>query len=542
MKILTVPDIMTWAIGHLVQTKVNHNTHHIYKIVPIPPRDALEKADEFEQIVKEFNPDIIHYEYFRTAEQLINTKPFLKNYKSVLTHQNQRGKALFHADWKALGIDSLVCATTKTRQLLADKGQENIEIIQYGVDTDFFSYSDEEPKEQRVGYAGRIVPWKRLRDIAQVCNELDYRVLFMGRQDKADYWKQFTDEEARAIDFSFMDCKDEERVDYYRNLTCYVGFSQDDYEEGTLELLEAMACGVPVITTSSGLARDIISNEKNGLLVDFNDKEQLKHAITRVMTDKKLRDTLRKNAWETVKIMTEKKMAYEYSKLYHKVYKPEYPLVSVIIPTYNRKEQIIELLRNIKNQTYPHIEAIICDDNSTDNTLVEVLKFRENNPELTIKIVETGKDGYNLAMARNMGAIESEGDYLVFIDSRLKIDENAVMFFKESIDGYYDGDESVRKTWFFGNKGSNKKSFVENFSALKRKDFFNFGMFCERIDKYGGMSQEIRTRWINQGGSFFYLSNVEAEQQISAVSKNKRRKDIKVMKFKLLRMYGNSRY
>ena len=543
MKILIVPDTLKWAIGHLVEAKVRYNTHHTFKIVEVHPRDAKSLADDFERVVKEFNPDIIHYEYFRSAEQLINAKPFLKNYTSILTHHNQRDKALFHADWKKLGINMLVTHTNKCKAKLVDADYDNVEVINHGVDQEFFSYSQDEPKELRVGYAGRIVPWKRLKDVAKVCCDLDYKVLFMGKQDKPDYWATLSDDEVQAIDFTYMDCKDEDRLNYYRDLTCYVGFSDDDYEEGTLELLEAMSCGVPVVTTPSGVARDICKDGHNCLLVEFGDIEGLKVAIKRITTDSELRKKLRKNAWDTVRNMTEEKMAYEYSTLYHKVYKPDSPLASVIVPTYNRGKNVVEILRAIKNQTYPHIETIICDDNSTDGTIKEVLKFSANNPEMTIKVVATGKDGYNLAMARNMGAIVAEGKSLIFIDSRLKPDENAVMFLAEAVENASAlAAGGTKKVWFFGNKGSNKMSFVENFSSVSRELFMNFGMMNERIDSYGGLSQEIRTRWNKQGGQTLYIENAMAEEQTKASSVDKRRESIREMKFRLFKMYGSGRY
>ena len=44
------------------------------------------------------------------------------------------------------------------------------------------------------------------------------------------------------------------------------------------------------------------------------------------------------------------------------------PLVSVIIPAYNRVEFIGETLQSLKDQTYRHWEAIVTDDGSTDGT------------------------------------------------------------------------------------------------------------------------------------------------------------------------------
>jgi glycosyltransferase involved in cell wall biosynthesis len=44
------------------------------------------------------------------------------------------------------------------------------------------------------------------------------------------------------------------------------------------------------------------------------------------------------------------------------------PNVSIIMPTYNRAEYILEAIESIRNQTYRNWELVIVDDGSDDNT------------------------------------------------------------------------------------------------------------------------------------------------------------------------------
>ena len=530
MKVLFVPDVLNWAIGHLVQAKVKHLGQFDCKIIAIHPRDAKSQAEDFMKQVTEFEPDIIIYEYFRSAEQLINAQSGLKTYKSVLVHHNQRDKALFHADWNKLGIDTIITHTNKAREKLNNNGYFNVETINHGIDLDFFTYSNKEPEEKQVGYVGRIVPWKGLKEVAKACEELGYSLQIMGVVDKPEYWSEVSKTNLR---FDFFECKDEDRVEAYRNMTIYVGNSEDNYEEGTLPFLEALACGTPVVTTPNGVANDIIQDGYNALLIPFRDYEKLKEAIKKLMEDEGLRKKLRKNGWNTVKNMTERKMAWEYGKLIHGIVHKE-DLVSVIIPsTFDRVEQVNKILVALENQTYNKkaIEAIVIWDEVIDLNDVRVPKLTEVN--VTLRTLVTNHEGYNLAMARNLGAIEADGEYLMFCDSRLEPDIDAILMFVQAMDNLGGG-----KFWMFGDKGAKKPSFVENFSFLKRADFFRFGMMPERINRYGGLSQEIRTRFIKQGGQLSYVEQAKARELLSSGMSDKKRKDIIESKFQLLKMYN----
>jgi len=87
------------------------------------------------------------------------------------------------------------------------------------------------------------------------------------------------------------------------------------------------------------------------------------------------------------------------------------PKISIITVVYN-DEKLIELtLQSIQRQTYPNIEYIIIDGNSTDNTIRIIKKYETN---LAFLLSEPDKGLYD---AMNKGLNKATGDYVCFINS-----------------------------------------------------------------------------------------------------------------------------
>ncbi len=89
------------------------------------------------------------------------------------------------------------------------------------------------------------------------------------------------------------------------------------------------------------------------------------------------------------------------------------PLVSVIIPTYNRLELLKEAVFSVIAQNYKNIELVVVDDGSTDGTEGWCLAEMEHFPLKYIRIEHTGFPG----RVRNVGVENSSGEYLAFLDS-----------------------------------------------------------------------------------------------------------------------------
>lgn len=92
------------------------------------------------------------------------------------------------------------------------------------------------------------------------------------------------------------------------------------------------------------------------------------------------------------------------------------PLVSIIIPTYNRAHLICETLDSILAQTYQNWECIIIDDGSTDNTVEVLQKYLDLDSRFQYyKRPDTKKKGPN--SCRNFGFEKSKGEFINWFDS-----------------------------------------------------------------------------------------------------------------------------
>jgi len=90
-------------------------------------------------------------------------------------------------------------------------------------------------------------------------------------------------------------------------------------------------------------------------------------------------------------------------------------LVSVIIPTYNRASLLTEALHSVAEQSYSHLEVVLIDDGSTDNTATIVEDFRADRDDLSVRYCAQPNAG--VSAARNKGLLLSRGEFIQYLDS-----------------------------------------------------------------------------------------------------------------------------
>jgi len=90
------------------------------------------------------------------------------------------------------------------------------------------------------------------------------------------------------------------------------------------------------------------------------------------------------------------------------------PLVTIIVPLFNKEKYILATLRSISGQTYRNWECVIINDGSSDNSLLLAEQFTSATPGRW-KIVSQINSGPS--SARNHGIKSATGEYIAFVDA-----------------------------------------------------------------------------------------------------------------------------
>lgn len=192
----------------------------------------------------------------------------------------------------------------------------------------------------------------------------------------------------------------------------------------------------------------------------------------------------------------------------------EQPLVSIIIPTYNRAHLIGETLDSVLAQTYTHWECIVVDDGSTDGTDEVLARYVEKDSRFQYH--HRPKDRLKGANAcRNYGFELSTGEYIQWLDSDDLISHGKL---NEQVDILKKKKKGiVICEWFFLEDYSKEVRHV-NINWLNKSEL-SIKLFLKILSKSYGympphtylMSSELVSKagkWnenliINQDGEFF---------------------------------------
>ena len=168
------------------------------------------------------------------------------------------------------------------------------------------------------------------------------------------------------------------------------------------------------------------------------------------------------------------------------------PLVSVILPTYNREERVLFAINSVLNQTYSNFELIIIDDGSNDKTS-EVLQSL--NDERIKLILNNQNEG--VSRSRNYGLNEAKGKYVAYLDSDNEWDSNylsamvGAFLMLPDADALYSGQILYKE---FDSKPYAIRFGAYNKSLLHNRNYIDLNCFCHKLEIYnevGGFDESL---------------------------------------------------
>lgn len=290
---------------------------------------------------------------------------------------------------------------------------------------------------------------------------------------------------------------------------CILEVVADGQNSGSLRFYEAISYNKKLLTNNKA----VISNPyyKPEYIQVFDDADSIDYDWIKkdieVDYDYKGEYSISKMIEETVTIVEKKNLRIPETD----------PLVSVIIPVYNRETTIARSINSVLNQTYTNLEVIVVDDGSTDNTLSVVNSIEDSR----IKIISQTNKG--ACVARNVGIDVSNGEYIAFQDSDDEWHEDKlekqVDILKNKIEydiafcnaSRYDLEDGESKLLVFGLRegrideniliGSSK---VSTQTILARKEVFEEDKFDPQMPRLQDYDLTIR---LAQKHNFYYMEN-----------------------------------
>ena len=206
--------------------------------------------------------------------------------------------------------------------------QKEIGVIYNGIDiNEFFpDYAKKDKNKFTVICVSRVTPRKGIRFLVQAVEKLskkydNLRLIVVGDGNERDSLENLVQEVGLKEKIAFTGPIPHENVGEYYNKSDI--FALPSFNEGMSNtMLEALACGLPLIATNTGGAEELVKDGVNGFIVKMSDAEDLAEKIEKFLINKELEEKMGKESRLLAEKMSWSAVAKKYADLYAEIEKP----------------------------------------------------------------------------------------------------------------------------------------------------------------------------------------------------------------------------
>lgn len=224
--------------------------------------------------------------------------------------------------WVAKKSDKIIVPSKYFKKIIEKWGvdSEKINVIYNGIYLSTEGLERGENKKEKIMISvGRLVPWKGFKELIEMMPyilesvpEVKLHIIGNGPQ-RAELEKVIRD--LNLSKKVLLLGKISRRELLMRKRLSDIFIFNTHWESFSFDTVESMSLGLPVITTNIGPLPELIENDKDGVLVEPDNKEQIKNAIVKVLQNDNFRLSIIKNARKKSKKFSIQNTVNELEKL-----------------------------------------------------------------------------------------------------------------------------------------------------------------------------------------------------------------------------------
>ncbi|MHA2004937.1 MAG: glycosyltransferase family 4 protein [Candidatus Thorarchaeota archaeon] len=277
-------------------------------------------TDQLEGLIRKIQPDIIHahstYVIFNRVLSRLKSNSRLKIPAIITVHGFPKPLILpdgkettdFEELFSAFSFDLCIAVSEKVaeyiREYLEPKFHDRVRTIYSGIDLSVFRPMPDIEKQWDLAFMGRLEAMKSVDLFPEMLALLKPRfpeltMLMTGEGSLKDkLFEEFENSSVSSM-VDYQGVVEVEEVPFLINRS-KIFLYPSRREPFGLSIVEAMACGVPVITTDVFGPKEIVRNNYDGIAVPPDDAKALVNAVVSLLSDEELRKRIAQNALKSV--------------------------------------------------------------------------------------------------------------------------------------------------------------------------------------------------------------------------------------------------